>query len=174
MLGLKLRAEFAGKRLSGTTIDFTNRRGTGALDRSAKEFLDITYPSIDLLKTVESVQPGQARPVVIIGARGQGKSHLMAALSHMLTDPAAGEAWFKEWATTLNNASVANISIRSNMHVIAESLHLQKYKYLWIYCLTTIHRAHMSAGSGKAKAMKKPKCPAMTLYWRCYSNSQQF
>ena len=31
MLGLNLRSEFTGKRLSGTTIDFTNRHGTGAL-----------------------------------------------------------------------------------------------------------------------------------------------
>ncbi len=75
MLGLNLRSEFTGKRLSGTTIDFTNRHGTGALDRSAKEFLNITYPSIDLLKTIEAVEPGKSRPAVIIGARGQGKSH---------------------------------------------------------------------------------------------------
>ena len=60
-----------------------NRNGTGALDKSASEFLKITYPSIDMLKIVEAVQAGRAEPVVIIGARGQGKSHLMAALSHI-------------------------------------------------------------------------------------------
>ncbi len=131
MLGLKLREEFTGKRLSGTTIDFTNRKGTGALDRSAKDFLNITYPSVDLLKTMEAIQPRQARPVVIIGARGQGKSHLMAAISHMLKDAEAGEAWKNEWAGSLKNETLGKLSLRSNMYIIAESLEQQNYKFLW-------------------------------------------
>lgn len=131
MLGLKLREEFTGRRLSGTMISFTNNRGTGALERSAKDFLNITYPSVDLLKTVEAIQPGQARPVVIIGARGQGKSHLMAAVSHMLQDPAAGETWCREWADSLQNDVLRNIQIRTNMQVIAHSLEMHRYKFLW-------------------------------------------
>ena len=35
MRGLKLREELTGKRAGGTIIDFNNRRGTGALNRSA-------------------------------------------------------------------------------------------------------------------------------------------
>jgi len=131
MLGLKLREEFSGKRITGTTIDFTNRHGTGALDRPAKDFLKITYPSIDLLKTIEAVQPGQARPTVLIGARGQGKSHLMAAVSHMLTVPDVGEQWLNDWATTLNDETLTKLSLRGEMLVVAESLHLQNYKFLW-------------------------------------------
>ena len=131
MLGLKLREEFSGKRLTGTTIDFTNRKGTGALDRSAKDFLNITYPSVDLLKTIEAIQPGQARPVVIIGKRGLGKSHLMAAILHMLKDPEAGEVWRNEWAISLKNETLGKLSLRTNMHVIAESLEQQNYKFLW-------------------------------------------
>lgn len=46
----KLRNEFAGKRAGGSIIDFNNRRGRGALDRSARGFPAISYPSIDLLK----------------------------------------------------------------------------------------------------------------------------
>jgi DNA replication protein DnaC len=80
MLGLQLREEFRGKRLKGTTVDFKNQSGTGALDVSATEFLKITYPSHDLLKAIEATGPQQSRPVVLLGSRGQGKSHLMAAL----------------------------------------------------------------------------------------------
>ena len=83
MLDLKLREEFRGKRLKGTTVDFKNQSGTGALDVSASDFLKITYPSHDLLKTIEATGPEQSRPVVLLGARGQGKSHLMAALYHL-------------------------------------------------------------------------------------------
>lgn len=32
MLDLKLREEFRGKRLKGTTVDFKNQPGPGALD----------------------------------------------------------------------------------------------------------------------------------------------
>ncbi len=71
MLGLELREEFKGRRLSGTMIELHNRKGTGALDKTASDFLKITYPSIDLLKIVEAVQAGRAEPVVIIGSRGQ-------------------------------------------------------------------------------------------------------
>ncbi|MES9927690.1 MAG: DUF499 domain-containing protein [Candidatus Thiodiazotropha sp. 6PDIVS] len=131
MLSLKLRDEFSGRRLSGTMISFSNSRGTGALDRSAKEFLNITYPSVDLLKTVESIQPGQARPVVIIGSRGQGKSHLMAAVSHMLKDPSAGEAWCRDWAVSIKNETLSQLKFRSNMHVITYSMELHQYKFLW-------------------------------------------
>ena len=131
MLGLKLREEFAGKRLSGTTIDFSNSRRTGALDRSAADFLAITYPSIDLLKTLQAVQPGTTQPVVIIGSRGQGKSHLMAALSHMLTDHAAGRAWLDEWGGSLKNETLRGLALRGGMAILTESLHLHNYKFLW-------------------------------------------
>lgn len=50
MLDLTLREEFRGKRLKGTTVDFTNQSKTGALEVPASEFLNITYPSFDLLE----------------------------------------------------------------------------------------------------------------------------
>src|SRR5687768_383077 len=98
MLGLQLREEFRGMKLRGTTIDFNNDAKTGALDLPARDFLRITYPSIDLVKTVKAAAPGADRAVVLIGNRGQGKSHLMAALCHLLRNPEAGEEWLKGWA----------------------------------------------------------------------------
>ena len=72
MLDLRLREEFRGNRLKGTTVDFKNTSKTGALDITAAEFLNITYPSYDLLKTIEATSPGHSRPVVLLGSRGQG------------------------------------------------------------------------------------------------------
>jgi ATPase subunit of ABC transporter with duplicated ATPase domains len=131
MLELKLREEFRGKRLKGTTVDFKNQSGTGALDVTAADFLKITYPSHDLLKTIEATSPGHSRPVVLLGARGQGKSHLMAALYHLCHDPDAGSAWLSEWESHLKNSQIAEFKLRNDCFVIAESLHLQRYKYLW-------------------------------------------
>lgn len=131
MLNLKLREEFRGKKLKGTMVDFTNRQGTGALDKSAEEFLNITYPSVDLLKLVEALQPGKARPVVIIGSRGQGKSHLMAALAHMYKDPTATDNWLKSWAGQLHRDGLTNLALNRDVEVITESLHQHNYTFLW-------------------------------------------
>ena len=87
MLGLKLRSEFQGRRLKGTAIELTNK--TGATQVSASDFLKITYPTSDLLKTIEAAGPDQGRPVTLNGERGQGKSHLMAALYHAFKDDLA-------------------------------------------------------------------------------------
>ncbi|AAU91281.1 hypothetical protein MCA2686 [Methylococcus capsulatus str. Bath] len=131
MLGLTLREEFRGKRLKGTAIELSNDTSTGATQIAAKQFLEITYPTHDLLKGIEAVGPNQGRPVVVIGERGLGKSHLMAALYHAVNDAASTGAWLNAWAGTLGDANIGKIALRSGMYVIGESLHRQRYKFLW-------------------------------------------
>ena len=131
MLGLTLRPEFRGKRLKGTAIELSNESNTGATQIAAAEFLEITYPTHDLLKGIEAVGPNQGRPVVVIGERGLGKSHLIGALFHAVHDPASTGAWLNSWATTLNDPAIGAIPLRSSMLVIGESLHRQRYKFLW-------------------------------------------
>ncbi|WP_432741486.1 DUF499 domain-containing protein [Methylobacter sp. G7] len=163
MLGLNLRSEFTGKRLSGTTIDFSNKQGTGALDRSASAFLDITYPSIDLLKTIEAVEPGKSRPTVIIGARGQGKSHLMAAVSHMLKDSVAGHHWLEEWGNRLSNPDISKLSLRTDMDVIVESLHLHNYKFLWELLFDKHPHGSFIKGKWEGQGDNKTEVPGYEL-----------
>ena len=131
MLGLALRHEFRSKRLKGTAIELSNDTNTGATQIAAKEFLEITYPTHDLLKGIEAVGPNQGRPVVVIGERGLGKSHLMAALFHAVNDATSTSAWLKSWATTMGDPQIGKIALRSGMLVIGESLHRQRYKFLW-------------------------------------------
>lgn len=130
MLNLQLRDEFKGDRLKGTTIDFSDK-ATSALNRPAAEFLGITYPSVDLLRIFEATQPGQSRPVVLLGGRGQGKSHLMAALWHATNSPTEAEHWLGEWSTRLNRPELKALKFRTDFCVIAESLQQQRYKFLW-------------------------------------------
>ncbi|KCV30144.1 hypothetical protein L489_1003, partial [Bordetella bronchiseptica 00-P-2730] len=118
MLGLTLREEFRGKRLKGTAIELSNDQNTGATQIAAQQFLEITYPTHDLLKGIEAVGPSQGRPVVVIGERGLGKSHLMAALYHTVTDPASTKSWLNAWSTTLADANIGKIALRDGMHVI--------------------------------------------------------
>lgn len=131
MSRLRLRQEFRRYRPSGTIVELTNKSQTGATQVSAADFLEITYPSADALKVIEAARPGADRPLVVIGERGQGKSHLLAMLHHALTDPAATYGWLRTWADRLDRPALAELQLRKNMHVISESLHRHNYKHLW-------------------------------------------
>lgn len=131
MLGLTLRPEFRTKRISGTMIELSNAQNTGATQRPAAEFLEISYPTGDLLTAVEAIGPKNDRPVVFIGERGQGKSHLMAVLYHALTDHSATKQWLNTWSGRLKYPKIADLPLREGMHVITESLVHQNYKFLW-------------------------------------------
>lgn len=155
MLKLALRAEFKGERLKGTTIDFSADKRTGALTKSSDEFLSITYPSVDLLKVFEATQPDRARPVVLLGGRGQGKSHLMAALWHAINDPTTATKWLAEWAARLNRPELQTLKFRTDFCVIAESLHQQRYKFLWDILFDRHPQGQLAKGKwmGKGSAM---------------------
>jgi hypothetical protein len=129
MLGLNLRKEFQGSRLKGTTVHFDSN--TGVLARTPNEFLEITYPSFDILKTIEAIQPQQSRPVVVLGERGQGKSHLLAAVYHICRENQAGIDWLNHWSEHLHDDTLRRFQLRSAPCIIAESLHEQRYKNLW-------------------------------------------
>jgi hypothetical protein len=131
MLGLQLREEFKGKRLRGTAIELSNEAATGATQIASQDFLRITYPTLDLLKAIEAAGPEQGRPIVVIGERGLGKSHLLAVLHHVASDPASAETWLQSWASTLHKPEIGQIALRKGALVIGESLHRQRYKFLW-------------------------------------------
>jgi len=111
MLDLRRRREFQGKHLRGTAIDLPK-----SADLPAAAHLEITYLSTDVLTAIEAIGPAQERPVVLIGDRGYGKSHLMAWLHHALHEPAAARAWLCEWAAALDSpASVCFPSATSRL-----------------------------------------------------------
>jgi hypothetical protein len=163
MLGLSLREEFRGKRLKGTAIELSNDQKTGATQIAAKQFLEITYPTHDLLKGIEAVGPNQGRPVVVIGERGLGKSHLMAALYHAVTDPASTGGWLKEWATKLADPNIGKIALRDGMHVIGESLHRQRYKFLWDVLFENHPRGAFIKGKWEGHGTSKTEIPSDKL-----------
>ena len=131
MLGLTLRQEFRGRRLMGTAIELANENNTGATQISASEFLGITYPTADVLAAMEAIGPGRGQPVVLIGERGQGKSHLLAALYHAFTSPQVTAEWLSSWGLRLGESKLAELKLRPKTHVISESLHRQNFKFLW-------------------------------------------
>lgn len=160
MLGLTLRDEFKGRRLKGTAIELTNKNKTGATQILAKDFLRITYPSHDVLKIIEAAGPTQGRPVTIMGERGQGKSHLMAVLYHAFTDQSATQQWLDSWSQNLGDPKVSSIPLRDGMHVIGESLHRQRYKYLWDLLFDNHPHGVYCRGKWEGLGDKKPDVPS--------------
>lgn len=129
MNGLQLREEFRGKRAKGTAIELSNDANTGATQVSAQQFLGITYPTHDVLHALEAVGPMATKPVVLIGERGLGKSHLLAVLYHVLNDPGVAQSWLSSWQSAGVLSEVP--ALRADMLVITESLQRQRVKYLW-------------------------------------------
>ncbi len=160
MLGLTLRGEFQGRRLTGTAIELTNDNKTGAIQIPASDFLKITYPTSDVLKTLEAVSPDNGRPITLLGERGQGKSHLLAALYHAFNDNAATQHWLKEWATILGNSKLASLRLREGMHVISESLHRQRYKFLWDLLFAEHPHGEYCKGKWEGLGDKKTDIPS--------------
>ncbi len=163
MLGLTLREEFRGKRLKGTAIELSNDQQTGATQITAEQFLEITYPTHDLLKGIEAVGPNQGRPVVVIGDRGLGKSHLMAALYHAVTDPTSTAAWLRQWATRMADSNIGSIALRDGMHVIGESLHRQRYKFLWDVLFDNHPHVSFIKGKWEGQGTSKTEIPSDKL-----------
>ena len=169
MLGLTLREEFRSRRLRGTTTDFKNSTNTGALEQPASRFLEITYPSTDLLKLIEATGSGKTRPVVLMGGRGLGKTHLMATLYHVFTDLKATQAWLNLWAKRLSNPSLSSLKLRESTHVIAESLHLQNYKFLWDLIFDKHPKGEFIRGKWAGLGDKKTDIPSYDLLVELFS-----
>lgn len=163
MLGLTLREEFRGRRLKGTAIELSNETNTGATQVAAKDFLEITYPTHDLLKGIEAIGPNQGRPVVAIGERGYGKSHLLAVLHHAVNDPDATAKWLNSWADTLGDPKIGQVELRSGMVVIGESLHRQRYKFLWELLFERHPHGDFIRGKWEGMGEKKTDIPSDSL-----------
>jgi len=171
MLGLELRGEFKGRRLKGTAIELTNKNNTGATQIPASEFLKITYPTADVLKIIEAVDPAQGRPVTLKGERGQGKSHLLAMLYHAFTDNQTTSKWLAEWSNRLNNGKIANLQIRSDMHVISESLHRQRYKFLWDLLFDQHPHGNYCKGKWESAGDNKTDVPSDEILFEMFQHT---
>src|SRR6266496_89987 len=132
MLGLALRDEFRTDQMRDTAITFHRDDGSGALDIAPQLFFEITYPSLDMQKALEAIsQKSAGRPVVLLGERGRGKSHIMAAQHHAMTAPDTVEAWAHEWGDRLDRQQLRNLQLRRGYVAITESVHNNEFRFLW-------------------------------------------
>lgn len=168
MLGLTLRPEFRGKLLQGTQIDLTNTKKTGATQLPAADFLSITYPTSDLVGMLRAAGPGLSRPIALMGERGLGKSHLLGALYHTLTDGPAAAAWLTHWAGVLNDPALATIPLRFGLEVVTASLHQQRFAFLWDVLFDQHPEGKVYRGIWEHGSAHKTPVPSMELLLKMF------
>ena len=132
MQSLDLRDEFLSKHMRGTAIELRNKQNTGWAQKGAEDLLGITYPTADVQRSLEAVSaeaPG--KPIVFLGQRGRGKSHIMALLHHAVESPDAVTRWAVEWGAKLDADKLTQLKLQPGFLPIAETLSNQEYANIW-------------------------------------------
>lgn len=131
-LPLELRQEFRTRFMRGTAIELRNRQNTGWVQRDPAELLRITYPTADVQGSLRAVSKSTGgKPVVLLGQRGRGKSHILALLHHALQSPGVVEDWARGWGAKLGSPGLADLALQRGFLPISETLSNQEYPNLW-------------------------------------------
>jgi hypothetical protein len=130
---LQLRQEFQTQHMRATAIELSNRQNTGwTQGKAASELLDITYPTSDVRRALDAVAATSAgKPVVMMGQRGSGKSHIMALVHHAFEAPDQVESWASSWGEKLQAGKLINLKLQRGFIPLSETLSNQEYPYLW-------------------------------------------
>ena len=133
MTTLELRPEFRGQHMQDTAIELKNRQNTGWTQRSdPNELLDISYPTFDVQRAILAVSATNAgKPIVLLGQRGSGKSHIMALLHYAFSAPDAVEAWADGWSTDAGREKLAGLKLQRGFTPISDTLSDQENPKLW-------------------------------------------
>ncbi|MGB2985829.1 MAG: DUF499 domain-containing protein, partial [Phycisphaerae bacterium] len=132
MLNLKLRDEFRGSQMPNTAIALRRADNKGAAQQPADQILDITYPTADVQNALRNIGTGRAgRPIVLMGDRGRGKSHIMAVMHHAIASPDAVEPWAQGWSTDPTASALRGLTLERGFEAISEPVHNHEYPLLW-------------------------------------------
>lgn len=132
MLNLKLRDEFVGSHMPGTAIALRRRDRSGAAEQGPEQILGITYPTADVQTALRALGTDRSRhPVVLLGERGRGKSHIMAVMHHAVQSPGEVEPWAKDWGNKLGAEALQNLTLQRGFTAISEPVHNHEYPVLW-------------------------------------------
>ncbi len=128
MLDLKLRDEFRGAHMPGTAISLR----TCAVEKPPDYILSITYPTADILTALKAISSTRSgRPIILMGDRGRGKSHIMAVMHHAINSPDIVEKWLHGWGEKLNDGEMKNLRMVKGYVPISEPVQNNEYPLLW-------------------------------------------
>jgi len=132
MLNLKLRDEFLGAQMPDTAIELRRSDNKGAAQRDAEYILGITYPTADVQTALRQISTVRGkRPIVLMGDRGRGKSHIMAVLHHAIESPEKVEQWARGWGDGLDLPALKELALERGFFPISEAVHNNEYPLLW-------------------------------------------
>jgi hypothetical protein len=132
MLNLKLRDEFMGPQMPGTAIALRRKDDSGAVQQGPEYILSLTYPTADVQTALRALSVNRPRcPIVLMGDRGRGKSHIMAVMHHAMGSPEYVEQWAKEWGNKLPSKILKELTLERNFVPISEPVQNQEYRLLW-------------------------------------------
>jgi len=161
MFDLTLRSEFTDR--VSTAIELSTDAPDCAAHRSVANFLHITYPTLDIIKALQSIGKADGKPIIVVGERDSGKSHLMAVLYFACQDAAEINKWLGEWVQK-GNAACADIQMPNcNMNVICESMHTYKFKTLWDVLFTTSEHGRLIQDKWNQQGKDKTDIPSSSL-----------
>lgn len=132
MLGLKLRDEFLGSQMPETAISLRRNDNTGAAQKDPDYILSITYPTADVQTALRALSTDRPkRPIVLMGDRGRGKSHIMAVMHHAVQSSGRVQTWANVWGRRLGVPSLDNLVLESGFVAISEPVHNHEHRLLW-------------------------------------------
>lgn len=162
MLNLKLRDEFLGSQMPGTAIALRRKDNTGAAQRDPDFILSITYPTADVQTALRAVSANRSkRPIVLMGERGRGKSHIMAVMHHAVDASNRVQAWASEWGSRLALQNLSDLTLECGFVAISEAVHNHEYPLLWDLIFERHPRGDFF--KGKFKQMAHPFPPRSLL-----------
>ncbi len=162
MLDLRLRQEFLGSQMPTTAITLRRADNTGAVQRTPDFILSITYPTADVQTALRSVSTDRSkRPIVLMGGRGRGKSHIMAVMHHAIASSFHVQKWANEWGNRLGAQPLSGLVLDGGFFAISEPVHNHEYPLLW----DLIFERHPKGDffRGKFNQMSRPYPPRSLL-----------
>ena len=133
MPALQLRPEFQTPHMRATAIELSNGENTGWTQRKdSTELLEITYPTADVRRALDAVSLSTAgKPIVMMGQRGSGKSHIMALVHHAFAFPDVVETWAKSWGQKTQAEKLLGLTLQRGFTPISETLSNNERPLLW-------------------------------------------
>lgn len=118
--------------MPGTVITLRRSDNKGATQEAPDRILEITYPTADVQAALRALSENrEKRPIVLIGDRGRGKSHIMAVMHHAIQHTEQVQAWARSWGVELDIPWLREISLQRGFVVITEPVHNHEYPLLW-------------------------------------------
>lgn len=127
MLGLTLRKEFQSSQLPGTQIDL----GSMVRGGNADDIVSITYPTADVRRALRAIAEPDSRPIVIIGERGRGKSHILALLHYAFANPTKVQGWAAGWAAAVGDSALGGLVLPNGFTPVSVVMSDQEFPTLW-------------------------------------------